>query len=442
MAIFIDVSAAVNGSGTEVDPHNVPPATMINDTFLFKRGTEYIPAAGSPECLFIGGAGNATIGSYGAGDYPMIVNSANRRIGLHIGSDAPNVTVMDDSIRIRNVGTGSDRRGIGNGTTGSSGTVVTNIHIGAIVVEQVHSDDNTTSCDGIQLFGANNSIIGATVDDIADDGIWFRGQNFTMKHCRVTRVHQSTITEGDCIQGSAAVADECLNFNITHNYLDHSDQAGKQAFIIVSPASGGGLFAFNEIYGHDDTDHTTVYIDCSNVIVMGNRITGGNVCISMVGITNFGGKVLGNICTNSFNRGIDLNQDGTLCANNTCVGEGQNVVGIRHSLTGATGVLIHNNIVKNFASTGIGMTTGASESHNCIYGAATSVQGGAAATTIVSDPQLNSDFSLKGWSRAVGAGLSMAGLRDHYGRAILGTPDMGAIQYYAARRTMQKARTK
>jgi len=123
--------------------------------------------------------------------------------------------------------------------------------------------------------------------------------------------------------------------------------------------------------------------------VIGNLVLGGVVGISMVGVTRTGGRVFGNIVRNSYGRGIDLGQDSTIAAGNTLVGGGQNVTGILHNNTGATGNQIRNNIVKNFV-TGITLTTGCDEDYNCIHGHTTDVSGATIGTnSITSDPLLD-----------------------------------------------------
>lgn len=424
MAIYVDPSSPTNGVGTEVDPKNAP-GNMSGNTYLFKRGTTYRPTGGGNAIPITGN--NVVTGFYGSGDYPCIIDCLEMNRGINVGTNLANVNIGDESFKIWRVGAGANRRGFTNATTGSSGTTVTSITIGAIEIDTVASD-GSTDCNGVNIFGAGNIIDGLKVTNVGDDGIWFRG-NLKIRDASIKRVARSGRLQGDCVQGSSAVAGDCAGWEVFRCLLDHSDVAEKQCFILNGSGGNPGLFMGNSVYGHDDALHTTVYIDDDYARVIGNYVVGGNASIAFVGATRTGSVAYGNVVRNEFGKGITLTQDNLVAAFNTVVGGGQSAEGIRHNDVGATSVSVLNNIVVGF-STGISMVAGCTEDYNCVFDCETSISGGAAAHSILFDPILSPDLRLHEDSPCRSAGLYIPGARHHGGKRLRSTPDIGAFRYY------------
>lgn len=270
--IYIDPTVSGSGSGTIGDPYKTIPGTLVaGNEYLYKRGTTFTPSAAS-QAIQVGQSGSAgspiTIGAYGDGLDP-IIDCANVTRGVNISTDVHHIVIQD--LRITNVAGNTSRRGIINTTTGSSGTVDTSITIQRVQIDNVLTD-GANDCDGIQIWGKNNKILFCTIFDIADDGIWYKGDDIEIAHNNIYRVDTGGRTAGDCVQCGGASDRGWIH----HNTLDHSNSTVKQCYI-HNTASTGLLIENNTFTGPSSgAAFTTVLCSAiASLVIRRNRFYGG-----------------------------------------------------------------------------------------------------------------------------------------------------------------------
>lgn len=426
MPTHIDPTVAGPGAGTIGDPFKTIPGTLSAGEYLYKRGTTFAPSAAS-QAIQVGQSGSAgaeiIIGAYGEGPDP-IINCANVTRGINISTDVHHIIVRD--LRITGVGANTARRGIANATTASSEAVDTSITIERVTVDNVLTDD-ANDCNGIQLFGANNTIQDCTIEDIATDGAWYKGDNFQFLRNTVRRISKDGRGNGDCLQCGGASD----NGRIIDNTLDHSDVDAKQCYI-HNTASAGLVFEGNTCIGYPSASFTTVYVqNVTGAVIRWNVLTGGaNLHILASGAS---AKVYGNTVDNPFGRAIDANADDVEVYNNTCVGALlASVYGIRHNNTGNTGVLIRNNLLVGW-DRGISATTGATHASNAYWQCTTNSSGGTASGGDVTADPLLTGYRPKPGSPLLTDGADLGLVRDIEGRQARGF--IGAYAAAALRAT-------
>lgn len=291
MPVYIDPTSATNGAGTLGNPRNTWAGIswVANETYLQRSDTTWVGGVGV-------GAAGVTLGSYdaatgsatttkaildGTGTTRTITNGAN-----------DDVTIQD--IEILGGTTGANRRCIGAGSTGD---YAERMKMRRLICRRV-AGDGSTDCNAIFVQGNDVEVTDCVVYDIADDGIWIEGARPLVQRCRVYQIGLSGRVAGDCIQLAGGAALSCANFVVTDNYLDHSDNINKQAFICSGASSGaGGVFERNTIIGPASMAGTFVGAICdqpgstirrntltscrtgimvqASVTVVGNLIVGG-----------------------------------------------------------------------------------------------------------------------------------------------------------------------
>jgi hypothetical protein len=316
----------------------------------------------------------------------------------------------------------------------------------------IHSPVATTAdVNGISGFGSDAIIENNIITNIPTDGIWMQGLRPIIRRNRISNVATDGRAAGDCIQVYGDATLGSYGGEITDNFCDHSNVGVKQA-IIYQDANGGigGLIQGNEcvMADYDGVNATnTIFMEIVGGRIIGNRVRGGLYGIFM---NSAGVVVSGNLVADPVYGITQLaSTTGGLVHCNTV--DCASIAGI-YADTDTT-FAARNNILMN-CLTGMSHENGATENYNCFYGNTTdksSLGGGAVslgAQSITSDPLLDASYRPSSSSPCVDAGTQVAGvvLRDFYGKEINGTPDIGAVQRYAARsastaRTESTART-
>jgi hypothetical protein len=426
-SVYIDMTASVNGDGTAPNtPSNTFPATLTpGKSYLFPYGMDWM-APVALQALNIGQSGTATsriiIGAYGDPTLGKpILRCSNVARGINIGIDVAFVTIRD--LRITNVAGGTSRRGITNATTGSSSAINTSLFFVGLTVDNV-IDDGANECAGMQLWGSNNKVISCEIDEIADDGLWYKGHGFEASYNLITNIAKSGRVAGDNIQCGGASD----NGWIHHNYLDHSNNNTKQCYI-HNTASDGLVFEDNTCIGPSSgvTFSTLMFSAVTGLKVRRNKLFGGaNVHISPACV---GAEITSNLVINSYGRGIDMNAQGVIVRNNTIIGvSAPNVYGIRHTNTAHTECVAQNNLLIDWAR-GIQATTGASAASNAYWDCATNISGiTSGGGDITSDPQVTANGELTPSSPLLQAGQYYGDDIDIDGVPRSNPPSIGAYE--------------
>jgi hypothetical protein len=146
--------------------------------------------------------------------------------------------------------------------------------------------------------------------------------------------------------------------------------------------------------------------------------------------------LIGNVVDSCLDDGIQAGVQGARnnkVWHNTIIGRGALQVGYGINLGTAASAANQalNNIITGYA-TGVLGSASSSENYNCINAATPRSGGiGAGAQTISADPQLDRTFRPQ--NAAVRAAGAFIGSSDFYGNAVASPPDIGAVQYIAAR---------
>jgi len=183
-------------------------------------------------------------------------------------------------------------------------------------------------------------------------------------------------------------------------------------------------------FGTDDMTQYAWYVGCRS---FDNEGCGWTTHISQ------GAYLSGNVAADNAKQGIYATAGkNTIAYNNTVM---RNALQGWRSESGATGSHLRNNI---FAfNTGYGISSSSptytiNEDFNCVYqntGGAKENVSTSGANGITVDPVLNEEFVPSASSPCVNAGTLVDGvvLKDYYGKDITVSPDIGAVQRYAAR---------
>jgi hypothetical protein len=319
---------------------------------------------------------------------------------------------------------------IANATTGDSNSIVT----GA----EVHncrfygSNSGTAETTAIHLFGADCIIEGNEFSDISDDAIWAKGDRVQIYGNTIGTINTSGLNVGDCIQLGGRSDD----FHVHDNYLDGSNGANKQCFIISGASAGtGGIFEDNVCIGGENTQ-TGAYSDQPGSIIRRNKFVNGTYSV----FANAAVEIYSNLCLSTYpqNGGIFLTAAGCEVYNNTVLWTGAGVGGTSGTGSGIYSEAGEVSTIRNNILIGCGRgirldETVASESYNVFYNCTTNVKGISSDPALgtgsrADNPNLDDDYMPRDPVVWTGGTTTIADT-DYNGVTFPFPPTIGAIQY-------------
>jgi hypothetical protein len=421
MTIYYIDPTGSNGSGTEESPFNTWASVTwaAGNSYLQKRGTTF---TGTINVSTGGSSENARVylGSYGSGAIPA-VNANGGQFGIFVTGSQSFVTV--DGFEVYGCNNAS---AIAIYKATGVGTDVTFIN------NNVH-DIIGTSAAGLKMFCDRGRYLYNTVRRVSADGIFVEGDDAEVAYNDVDFIDLDN-NLGDCVQ----VADTTISSHnpwVHHNKLRHTQTSSKQAVILQTTASAGGVVEYNECAGANAVTHKTILILQPNVQVRWNYVTGG---VWGIGLQGTNCHAYGNVVIQTYSDGIGILLDQANCSarQNTVLYKGgspSTVPGISHFNVLYTGCSIVNNISRGFAYGIRRDTTACSDSYNNPYGViANVVNAGLSPVTpgtgsVIGNPELGGDFMPA--SIAVRKGGTFLRLNDYYGKRFHSLPTIGAVQY-------------
>ena len=378
MAIkYVDPSASTNGTGTYASPYNVPPADFglsANDILLFKAGTTW---SGRRQY----NAAGIIIGAYGNGPKPIWLNGSDDRC-LNLATAATN-TVRD----IRFISDGL--RCIGNDSSVAQATVMNHRIIGNTFDCIPHSSGADNNC--AQLYGAGIKVLSNIITRSATDGFWLKGDNAEFAYNRISNVAADGREAGDCIQLDNGDAPY-----VHHNYLDHSQNDGKQCVILSGGTPATSRFEYNYCKHYRDGafNSNALFSNATDATFKGNIIDGGNTGIWFAG----GGTAESNLIINDQTNGImcGLVAGTFLLQNNTIVSPLKTgLYGARYSSgTAPTSLTTKNNIFVGWQTRGLYMlaTSGFTNDYNWFWDNVSNSDAAIGSNSIIDDPRFDSSY--------------------------------------------------
>lgn len=432
-----------SGDGTISNPYKV----LSSDRLL--AGTNAILAAGSVFVLSEETIGLLTPESSSSSPFAItveegvrpIIDASNTNKGIRIPKNASDILL--EGFELLGPTVGADAYGISNVPPDDPvafAETSTNIHIKNVVLHDILGDGGNSDCNGIKLYGADNIIETCRIYNIATDGIWIHGYNIKILFNDIFNIATDRRIAGDCIQ-IGAKSDFAL---IKGNYLDHSNNDGKQCiyFQNSSSVSDNVRIENNICVGFNGVANAHVPVVCgaTNSVVTGNKVYGGIVGISLQGQNSIAKS---NLVFASVGRGIDLSASNTQAIFNTVVQTGTQTgqtysVGIRHSSTLNTGCTAKNNVIIGFANGITLAASGATETNNAYWQCAVNyrVSGVSSSPTnaIITDPFLNLfSYSPKENSPLIGNGNFVGIVQDKNSTTYWNPPTIGAYEYIRPR---------
>lgn len=425
MAIrYVDPSRGVNGVGSEADPYNTPIGATAGagDQLLFKRGTTWLATERYQPSVTGTAEARIKFGAYGDGPRPILHGQDSVDLAMQITDHA---YIDIEGLEF----TRYTRCGPYLASTGDDDTRVRNIRI---IDCLVHEIEGNTAATGIQGWGTGIEVIDTIVTRIEADGMWFRGGGLRLARNTVSMCSLYGGGFGDCIQ-----IDNCdLGLIIEDCVIDHTNSTDKQALLIRQDGGGqsnarvsGCIIVGATVAG---AGLVTVY-GALGVNFYSNRFEMQNnaaIFYLKEGSNLAAGKVVGNLFIGNGTQGRAVGSDdpsGVIHAyNNT-------VIGVDQGFNLGTQGYAANNIVHTCARAAIYAET--FKKNNCIFANATTGGMTYDGTHITSDPLLDASYRLGAASPCLNAGTMIDGvvLKDFYGKDIVASPDIGAMQVYAAR---------
>jgi hypothetical protein len=426
--IYIDPSAATNGTGTQDSPWNASALSgnpwQSNSTYLFKRGTTYTHSKGINIQL-----PGLTFGAYGTGPNPILYATDDHNFNGYgtasVYGDMGTLTIQDLELIA---------------PTGSTG-----VNIIEIAFMYAKGTVNITNCQihggfqGIRFVACsaiNVKVTGCEVYDMWSDGLYiYQVSSFEAGNNHVYNVNLSHPSgypdDGDCIQ-----MDDIPTSWIHNNVLDHSSQPGKFCILVGATTNS---FVGNSIIENNTLkrqrgggDHTVLYdgyAHGSQVIFRYNIVQD-----ALLGLQSrsYDMQVYYNVFSN-LDEAMELSSPKDYTSytkfwNNTIYNCGKILFGYGEYVD------FKNNIIHT--ATGMAFTCGnnITSDYNDYYNIPTI--GGLTRGTndIAVDPQFNnpsgSDFSLTKGSKCIGKGTNVLNATiDINGNPVLpGAIDMGAYE--------------
>ena len=429
-SIYVDPSAATNGSGSEASPRNIWPTSIgAGDVIYLKRGTTLTVASQ----LSLGAGSNNEVRDYGSGELPIITSTATNFGQINV--DRSGVTTF------RNIWFKDCQGGSANG-----GVIVASPVSAARVANlAIYGCKFTgTGYNAIRLNGTNTATAASTFvckyctfDDIGEDCIFGAALDFEFSNNRCTRISTRTET-GD---GVGFINADPVRVRVLNNYIDHSGKDVKQCIIIdTSTGAGEALIEGNTLIGYgsatDAADvHTVIICDCKATIrrntIYGFGLVGGcNVADS-----TFSDNLV--VIGNSLPAApiIALSASTTSANGNTFISlktldAAQKIVTQAASLSGCT---VKNNLFVNVPIAIQSDTVGnnPTATNNAFWQVTTArrAQDGSAfagGNDITADPLLTADYKPTASSPLLGAGTHLGYTRDINRKQRPNPPAIGA----------------
>lgn len=273
----------------------------------------------------------------------------------------------------------------------------------------------------INIYGQNIRVEDCIVEDVAGDGILFRGKGYCGRNT-IRRVSNTGGGFGDGIQVDGGHGASIIEFNdITRENTD------KQGLLVVG---NGCLVRFNAVRGLSiGAGLLTIYQSTGN-LVYGNVLVGtdGIYLLDATGVHYcFANIIVGTNPAETAQNSTGIDTGATYVHQHQI--HHNLVIGHQRGIY-ARNAYCRNNIVMNCGGTGIDTGVGAIvESNNLSWNNGTNFSGTPGAGSIQVDPKLL-DLSapwlgLKPGSPCQSAGAYVQGVRDRFGRRYLNPPNIG-----------------
>ncbi len=428
--IYVDPSAATNGSGTETSPRNIWPTSIgAGDVIYLKRGTTLTVASQ----LTLGAGSNNEVRDYGSGDMPIITSSASNFGQINV--DRSGVTTFRN-IWFKNCQGGSANGGV---------IVASPVSASRVANLAIYNCKFTgTGYNAIRLNGTDTATAASTFvckycifDDIGEDCVYGGALDFEFSHNTCTRLSTRTET-GD---GVGFISADPTRVLVLNNYIDHSGKDVKQC-IIVDTATGVGdvLIEGNTLIGYgsatDTADtHSVILVDCKATIRRNTIYSFGLAAGLEVADSTFTDNlvIIGNARTSA--PVVALSASTTSVNSNTFVSlktleATQKIVTQAASLSGC---VVKNNVFVNVPIAIQSDTVGnnPTATHNAFWNVTTArrAQDGttfSGGNDITTDPLLSDVYKLKVGSPLIGTGTHLGYTRDIERKQRPNPPSIGA----------------
>ena len=423
--IYVNPTAATNGSGSEASPRNIWPTSIsTSDTIALRAGTRLL----STSQLTLGAGSNVIVTRYGPATDPDPILTVQAGNFGSINVDRPGVHTFDhihfDAF---------------TGAANGGGLLANQVSAGAAAELVVQNCKFTNmQWNAIRLHGTSTNAaptfrcVNTTFDMIGEDAIYGGAVDYEVTDCRATRVGRTTST-GDPIGYIDATPTRVY---IARNYFDKSDGDDTKQVIIIDSLAVSGLCIIedNELIGYgDETTQAIVHsVIISKVpsIVRRNRIVTAGLAYGFVGSNcEFSSNVVQIRNARSTAPTIALTGDNGKVYNNVfastqALSPEQKIV---TQGSGYSGNVVHNNIFANvpiaIASDNVGVNVTAT--HNLFFNVTQQRRDSTGApfaggSDVVGDPLFRNPSApwdgLRRETPARRAGKYIAGLRDYDGR--------------------------
>lgn len=429
--IYVDPTAATNGSGSQASPRNIWPTSIsANDTINLKGGTRLTVSA---QLSLGAGSNNIVRGYYPAGPAPrpIITSTAANQALISVG--VAGVTTFEgihfDECRNMAANGGV----IGTAVVAAArhanlsirGCRFTGIGINAILL------NGTTTANVSSTF----ECIGNEFDDIGADCVFGGALNYVFAYNRCTRMSAGG-ANGDGVGYINADPDFV---HIHHNYIDHSATDSKQCIIIdtTTPGTGIALIEDNILIGFGSASagpsvHTVVISDPVTTFRRNVVYTYGLTC----GVNWAGDRVTDNVFVigNSTGSIVTAVADGRFTGNTFVAIKALSADHAAITLgTGATSAaVVRNNLFLDVTTAVRSNVVGQNPtmSNNAYRGVTTRRTGTsgafAEATEVTADALLATDYRPTPGSVLLGAGAHLGYGRDASGHQRPNPPSIGA----------------
>ena len=438
-AIYVDPTAATNGSGTIGSPRNIWPTGIgAGDIIYLKRGTRLTVSAQ----ISMGAGSNNLVTSYGDAGLPRpIITSTATTQGL-ISVNVAGVTTFKDLHFDQCLNMGA------NGGVIATGAVAAARHANLSIQDCKFSG---TGVNAILLNGTTTANVSSTFEclrceftDIGADCVFGGALDYVFAYNTCKKISTRS-TNGDGVGFINADPDRVW---IHHNYIDHSDVDCKQCIIVDTTTPGTGVCIIEDNiligYGNKSTTpvlHTVIISDPVTTIRRNVIYTFGLTC----GIKWAGDRITDNLFLvgNCSGQVTSITADG-VCRNNTYIAL-NTLADTRAAIVMGTGATSAASIVNNLF---VGMPRGIQSNivgvnptvSNNAYWLVTTPRTGSAgdfteATEVTANPQLTLYYRPKETSPLVGAGIFLGYHRDLDGTTRQNPPSIGAYEYIPVRGT-------
>ena len=433
--IYVDPSAATNGSGSEASPRTIWPTSIgANDRILLKRGTTLAVAAQ----LSLGAGSSVTVMDYGdaALPRPRITSTATNFGSINV--DVAGV------VRFRNIHFDQFL----NGSTNGAVIVASPVAAGRVAQLDIQGC-RFSSCawNAIRLNGTNTATaaltfrcVGNEFDDIGEDCVFGGALDVEFAYNRCTRLSSRTLT-GD---GLGFINADPVRVWVHPNYIDHSLTDCKQCVIVdcTTPGAGEVIIEDNVLIGFGSataapTLHSVIISEGKTKIRRNTIYAYGIVC----GINNAQDEIADNLIYLGNNAAaigppIAIAADGKVL-NNTIIGVGSlpaNTPAIVMGSGATAAAIVRNNAFINLprgiqsnVAAGVNPTVGTNAYWQVPTPRTGTTGAFAEASAITADPKLAADGRPMPGSSLIRAGTHAGYRRDRARTQRSNPPCIGAF---------------